>query len=307
MKRLRKASAASVQRSIPELRAALLAWYRVHGRAWLPWRTAGDPYRVLVSEFMLQQTQVERVAAAFERFVAAYPSFSALASASRADVVRAWKGLGYNMRAVRLHEVARAVMSEHGGELPRESEALRALPGIGAYTAGAIRVFAFDLDDVAVDVNVRRVVHRLCFGIEHPPVASANGLDATARELLPKSESHAWNSALMDLGAMVCTARSPSCERCPVRSWCVAAPAGPARIADAAKMRVRRDGPQARLPFEATRRFIRGRVLDRLRELEAGALLPAAEIESHYPVEEIVRGLERDGLIVREAGGIRLR
>jgi A/G-specific adenine glycosylase len=113
----------------------------------------------------------------------------------------------------------------------------------------------------------------------------------------------------MDLGAMLCTARAPACERCPVRTWCAAAPAGRARIADAAKKRrsKSRGGPQARLPFEATRRFIRGRVLDRLRELEPGALLPAGEIESRYPVEEIVLGLERDGLVVREAGGIRLR
>jgi A/G-specific adenine glycosylase len=192
---------------------------------------------------------------------------------------------------------------------PRESEALRALPGIGAYTAGAIRVFAFGLDDVAVDVNVRRVVHRLCFGIEHPPLASANEIDATARGLLPQGDAHDWNSALMDLGAMLCTARAPACERCPVRSWCAAAPAGQARIAGAAKMQRRkgRSGPQASLPFQATRRFIRGRVLDRLRELEAGALLPLAEIESTYPLEEIVGGLERDGLVVREAGGIRLR
>ncbi|MGH7684975.1 MAG: hypothetical protein ACREMT_11570, partial [Vulcanimicrobiaceae bacterium] len=153
------------------------------------------------------------------------------------------------------------------------------------------------------------VTHRLWFGVEHPPVATANELDATARELLPSGEAHAWNSALMDLGSMVCTARAPACERCPVRNWCAAAPAGQARIADATKMQRRkgRGGPQARLPFEATRRFIRGRVLDRLRELEAGVLLPPAEIESSYPLEEIVGGLERDGLIVREAGGIRLR
>lgn len=263
---------------------------------------------------MLQQTQVERVAVTFERFIAAYPSFSALAGASRADVVRAWKGLGYNMRAVRLHEVARAVMREHGGELPRETEALRALPGIGAYTAAAIRVFAFELDDVALDVNLRRVVHRLWFGIEHPPLAGATQIEGAARNLLPRGEAHAWNSALMDLGAMLCTARTPSCEQCPLRSWCAAAPAGAVRIADAAKMRRRKGGPQARLPFTATRRFVRGRVLDRLRELESGALLPAAEIAgilqdsgARYPPEEIVRALERDGLIVREAGGIRLR
>ena len=264
---------------------------------------------------MLQQTQVERVAAAYERFLVAFPSFPALAAAPRADVVRAWKGLGYNLRAVRLHELARAVTERYGGLLPSESQALLALPGIGAYTAGAIRAFAFDLDDVAIDVNVRRVVHRLRFGIEYPPCTTAAELDGTARELLPPGEGHRWNSALMDLGAGVCKALAPRCDTCPVRTWCAAARHGSTRIGEAAKQRRkhRSRGPQSRLPFEQTKRYLRGRILDRLREAPAGVMLAAADLVAasaagpRYSLEEILGGLERDGLIVRDASGIKLR
>ncbi|MBV8299690.1 MAG: A/G-specific adenine glycosylase, partial [Candidatus Eremiobacteraeota bacterium] len=145
---------------------ALLAWYAAHGRTHLPWRATRDPYRIVVSEFMLQQTQVERVIPLYHAFIARFPDFAALAAADAGDVVRAWRGLGYNSRAVRLHALARAVVARHGGKLPPETEALRALPGIGAYTAAAVRAFAFELDDAAVDVNVRRVIHRVAFGLE---------------------------------------------------------------------------------------------------------------------------------------------
>ena len=140
------------------------------------------PYRVLVSEFMLQQTQVDRVIPAFERFVAQFPDFAVLAGASRADVVRAWRGLGYNSRAVRLHELARAIRDRHAGELPRDESSLRALPGVGPYTVRAIRAFAFGEDVVAIDTNVRRIVHRMRFGLEFPPKAAAVELDRVAAE-----------------------------------------------------------------------------------------------------------------------------
>lgn len=298
------------------LNASLLRWYATFGRASLPWRASRDPYRVVVSEFMLQQTQVERVVPAYQTFVATYPTFAALAAAPRADVVRAWKGLGYNMRAIRLHELARTVQTRHGGVLPPDPDALRALPGIGAYTASAVRAFAFELDDVAIDVNLRRVIHRLAFGLEHPPKASAAQLDFEARRLLPKGRAHAWNSALMDLGASICTARAPRCEACPLSGSCAAAPHGRAAIAEAAQRRLgeRRQGPQARLPFTKTRRYLRGRILDRLRELEPGAVASTADLvacmngaQQTYPLDEILEGMERDGLVVRERSGIRLR
>jgi A/G-specific adenine glycosylase len=299
----------------PSPSTELLAWYAAHGRATLPWRTTRDPYRIVVSEFMLQQTQVERVVAAYERFVDAYPSFEVLASAERADIVRAWKGLGYNMRAVRLHDLARAVVTQHQGTMPSALEQLRALPGIGPYTAAAIRAFGFEIDDVAIDVNLRRVVHRLQFGLEHPPKANANVLDDAARALLPKGRAHDWNSAMMDLGATICTARMPKCAQCPLRAACAAAPHGEAEITRSSQARIaaKRQGPQARLPFLKTRRYVRGRILDHLRALEPGAVVLPADLVARvdfargYSFDEIVDGMERDGLVVRDLGGIRLR
>ncbi|MBD5636034.1 MAG: A/G-specific adenine glycosylase, partial [Candidatus Eremiobacteraeota bacterium] len=138
-----------------------------------------------MSEFMLQQTQVERVVPIFERFVAAWPNFAALARASQADVIRAWKGLGYNSRAVRLHKLARAVCDSYGGELPSDEIRLRELPGIGPYTARAVAAFAFDASVAAIDTNVRRIVHRTQLGLEWPPLANAAELDALATELVP--------------------------------------------------------------------------------------------------------------------------
>jgi len=293
----------------------LLAWYEVHGRSTLPWRNSRDPYCIIVSEFMLQQTQVDRVVAAYERFIAAYPAFEALAAASRADVVRAWKGLGYNMRAVRLHELACTVVARHAGAMPSDVEALRALPGIGPYTAAAVRAFAFEIDDVAIDVNLRRVVHRLSFGLEHPPKANATQIDDAAWVLLPHGRAHDWNSAMMDLGATICTARAPKCTQCPLRAACAAAPFGEAEIArtSQARLAAKRQGPQSRLPFTQTRRYVRGRILDRLRELAPGAVIRTADLvasvdlERRYSLDEILDGMERDGLVTRDLGGIRLR
>ena len=162
--------------------------------------------------------------AALQRIVQRFSEFAALSAASTADVVRAWKGLGYNTRAIRLKAVADAVVARHSGTIPRETGALRALPGVGAYTAAAIRAFAFDLDDAPVDTNVRRIVHRFYFGIEHPAQAPPRELSARARALVPAGKAHDWNSSLMDLGATICTARAPQCPKCPLRRSCAAAP-----------------------------------------------------------------------------------
>jgi A/G-specific adenine glycosylase len=300
---------------VQDLRDAVFGWHAEHGRDYLPWRASRNPYHVVVSEFMLQQTQVERVLAAFEGFIDRFDSFASLAAATRAEVVRAWKGLGYNLRAIRLHELARAVVERHQGSLPSDAAALRALPGVGPYTVAAIRAFAFEIDDVAIDVNLRRIVHRLRFGIEHPPKASASEVDETARALLARGRAHAWNSALMDLGALICTARSPKCSLCPLREWCAAAPLS-ATIAKAASEQIatKGRGPQAKLRFEQTRRYARGRVLDRLREAEPGTVVCEHELvavlndpSERYPLGEILAGLERDGFLVRDAGGVRLR
>jgi A/G-specific adenine glycosylase len=277
----------------------------------LPWRVDRSPYRVLVSEFMLQQTQVERVVPAFEAFVARFPSFEALAAAPQADVVRAWQGLGYNSRALRLHKLARAVCAEYGGALPRDEAALRALPGIGAYTARAVLAFAFDADVVAADVNVRRIVHRTHFGFEHPPRATERELDAAALAALPRGSGFAFNSALMDLGASLCGARVAKCLVCPLRAGCAAAPLDSATLLAASRAKAATAGPQQRLPFAATTRYVRGRVLDALRALPPGETISLLDLDrqlvpllsAHAPgaVERAVEALRREGLVASDA------
>ncbi len=298
------------------LQERLLAWYRRHGRAALPWRVARDPYYTLVSEFMLQQTQVDRVAPSFAAFVERFPDVASLARASVADVLRQWKGLGYNSRAVRLKGVADAVLALHGGVIPSDRAALRALPGIGPYTAAAIRAFAFDIDDAPVDTNIRRIMHRLFYGIEYPLAAAARELDRRARELVPPGAAHDWNSALMDLGATICTARAPKCLLCPLRRDCAAAPidaaALDARRAANAKTRSRQQATK----FERTTRYARGRIVDRLRDLPAGSRISLLDlhhsIEPELPgrtiedVRALVAALERDGLVARDGERVAL-
>jgi A/G-specific adenine glycosylase len=299
---------------IGRVRAALLGWYERNGRSHLPWRLRRSPYRTLVSEFMLAQTQAERVAAAFEPFVGRFDSFAALAEASVADVLRAWQGLGYNSRALRLRALAQIVMNRHGGSLPEEAEALRSLPGIGPYTASAVRAFAFDLDDAPMDVNIRRVAQRAFFGLEYPNPASLNEVESVAREAVPPGRSHDWNSALMDLGATICTARSAKCLICPLLADCAAAPVDAARL-DA--LRRQASKPAARVPFEKTIRFARGRIVDRLRALEAGATISFLDLHGSLNailpgrdagnVRAILAGLERDGLVTVDDERVSLR
>ena len=296
--------------------ARLLDWYARHGRRHLPWRTTRDPYLIVVSEAMLQQTQVERVIPLYAAFVERFPSFAALAAAGAADAVRAWRGLGYNTRAIRLHALARAVVERHGGALPADTAALLALPGIGPYTAAAVRAFAFELDDAAVDVNLRRVVHRVELGLEHPPRAGARDLDLLAIAAVPAGRAHDWNSAMMDLGATLCTARAPKCLVCPLRDACAAAPIDPAQLAAAAARHAPRKGPQNDLPFEQTNRFLRGRIIDRLRDVPARETLALQTLHDDlvtvvpadrlHEIPGVVDALVRDGIVTRVATSIRL-
>ncbi len=294
----------------------LLDWYARHGRRHLPWRATRDPYRVVVSELMLQQTQVERVIPLYSAFVERFVSFEALAATDAAGVIRAWRGLGYNSRAVRLHALARAVVERHAGVLPSATAALLALPGIGPYTAAAVRAFAFELDDAAVDVNLRRVVHRVVLGIEYPPRAGERELDTLATAAVPAGNAHDWNSALMDLGATLCTARTPRCLVCPLREACAAAPIDPARLAARARRYAPRRAPQNELPFERTSRFLRGRIIDRLRDVPGRETLALetlrADLTSIVPADRlheipgVVDALVHDGIVTRVATSIRL-
>jgi len=182
----------------------------------LPWRRTRDPWAILVSEVMLQQTQVDRVVPHYERFLAAYPTPAACARARAADVVRLWSGLGYNRRALHLHRAATTVVAAHGGTLPAQDAALRTLPGVGPYTARAVRSFAFGEDVAAVDTNGVRVLAR---GVAGVPL-SLHGAMALGDRLVPPGASWEFNQTMFDLGATVCTARRPDCGRCPLSRLC---------------------------------------------------------------------------------------
>ena len=246
------------------MKATLLRWYAAEGRD-LPWRHTRDPYRILVSEVMLQQTQVARVVPRYEAWIARWPGAAALAAAEPADVLREWVGLGYNRRALRLREAC-AVVAEHGWP-----DDLRTLPGVGAYTAAAVGAFAFARDEVAADVNVQRVFAR-------------------AGAMTPgPGEGAALNHALMDLGATVCTARRPRCDACPLARRCPSYGLAPEAPAAPARPRVR---------FEDTDRFVRGRIVA---ALAAGDPLPGGIAQER--LARALGGLERDGLVVRAPSG----
>jgi A/G-specific adenine glycosylase len=207
-------------RDAPEFRRRLLGWFRRHGRD-LPWRHTRDPYQVIVSEFMLQQTQVVRVGEYYGRFLARYPSIQALAGASPAAVRESWDGLGYYRRAVNLHLLAREVVGAHGGVVPSDPEVLRRLPGVGRYTAAAVASFAYERSTPAIDTNVARVIRRAF----HPRIrgrGTERKLWAIGAALVPRKGAAAWsfNQAIMELGALICTARVAHCDRCPVRRAC---------------------------------------------------------------------------------------
>lgn len=201
---------------------SLLAWYHQHARH-LPWRDDPSPYRVWVSEIMLQQTRVEAVRPYFERWMARFPSLEDLAAASEQEVLQLWEGLGYYSRARNLHRAARLVVSQFGGQLPRERPSLQRLPGIGPYTAGAIASIAFGEDEAALDGNIRRVYTRLFnIALPLPSTAAEKLLWETARQQLPAGQAGDYNQALMDLGATLCTPRNPACEKCPLTHVCEA-------------------------------------------------------------------------------------
>ena len=209
---------------------ALLAWYDRHRRR-LPWRAApgerADPYRVWLSEIMLQQTTVKAVAPYYDRFLARWPDLRALAAAPLADILKTWAGLGYYARARNLHACARAVVERHGGKFPASEEALRALPGIGAYTAAAIAAIAFDAPASPVDGNIERVIARL-FAIAAPLPAAKPQIGRRARELVPQRRAGDFAQAMMDLGATICTPKTPACALCPWNDCCAARARGDA-------------------------------------------------------------------------------
>ena len=205
---------------VRRVRQALLAW-DAHAHRELPWRADRDPYRVLVSEMMLVQTTVAAVVPYFERFLARFPTIATLAEADEADVLKAWEGLGYYRRARQLHAAARAVMGRHGGAFPDDPEAVRALPGVGRYIAGAILSFAFDRQAPIVEANTQRVLARwLAWRGDLKTSATQARLWEAAGRLVPAMGAGAFNQAFMELGALICTPKAPACLLCPVAADC---------------------------------------------------------------------------------------
>jgi len=220
------------------LQRSLLAWYSLRKRD-LPWRKTRDPYRIMVSEFMLQQTRIETVIRYYDRFLRAFPSLRHLARASLEDVLRMWAGLGYYARARNLHAAAQKILKDFGGKIPVARDDLLSLPGFGPYTAGAVSSIAFDQPEAAVDGNVRRVLSRFLGRSEgkNTPI-SPKEWEKIAKALIPAKRASAFNQALMDLGAMVCVPGKPRCPSCPLRKSCsFREEESPARKRAAKKMR----------------------------------------------------------------------
>jgi A/G-specific adenine glycosylase len=201
-------------------RRRLLQWYRKNGRD-LPWRDTDDPYHILVSEVMLQQTQVDRVLPKYHEWLGRYPSFEVLAAADERDVVKTWYPLGYNIRPRRLQSIARESVAKYGGELPSDEATLLSFKGIGPYTAGAVMSFAFRKRAAILDTNVARVLFRVFIGKgDHRGHTMDKRLWELSRAVLPFKHVFDFNQALMDFGAMLCTARKPECPRCPLKAKC---------------------------------------------------------------------------------------
>ncbi len=268
----------------------VLAWYGRHARD-LPWRAPGTtPWSVLVSEIMLQQTPVSRVIPAHQAWLARWPTPTALAAEAPGEAIRQWGRLGYPRRALRLHETAAILTEQHGGIVPADAEALLRLPGIGSYTAAAVASFAFGQRHAVLDTNVRRVLARLVTGVAQPPAALSVAEKRLAESLLPAEPAIAarWSVAMMELGALVCTAASPQCGACPVARECAWLAAG--RPPEVARRRIQR--------YDGTDRQCRGRLLAVLRD--SGTPVSRSDFDAAWPgpaqLARALDGLVADGL-----------
>jgi A/G-specific adenine glycosylase len=301
----------------------LLKWYTAQKRD-LPWRSTHDPYAILVSEIMLQQTQVERVLPKYHQFLSSFPTLADLAAAPTSAVISAWVPLGYNMRAVRLQSIARQVIAEYNGRIPDTIDELLKLKGIGRYTAGAIACFAYHKQVATVDTNIRRVLHRIFLGLEYPkPKITDTEMLTFAEQVLPASEAYNWNQALMDLGATICTSNNPLCSNCPLQTTCTAYtemgqhslfPSG--TVLRQLRKVAEQKAPYQTQPFTSSNRYFRGRIVDFLRTIPTGQRISLTEIGHQIKptfsnedlpwLQKIVTGLAKDGLLDYADEGVRL-
>jgi len=287
------ASVPTTSRSLgPDARAAVLAWFDARGRA-IAFRRTRDPYAILVSEVMAQQTQISRVEPAWRRFLVEFPTVGDLAAATPAQVLRAWQGMGYDRRARNLHRAARTMVAQHGGRVPGSLAALETLPGIGPYTARAVAAIAFGQPVGAVDTNVRRVLTR-ALGLV---TARAAEVQAAADASVHPTRPGDWTHALMDIGATICRPARADCAVCPIQSWCASAGSRPQRAG-------RSDGSMPPVAFPSTTRWLRGRILDRLRAAERETWTTINGPIGEHEADAVARALaamDRDGLIERDA------
>lgn len=272
------------------LHAPILEWFDTHARD-LPWRSeSATPWSVMVSEFMLQQTPVSRVLPVHEAWLRRWPTPADLAREPSGEAVRAWGRLGYPRRALRLHAAAQAIVDHHEGEVPSSYDDLIALPGVGDYTAAAIASFGFGARHAVLDTNVRRVFARAVSGVEFPPQSVTRAERDLAESLIPDEAPAAWAVAVMELGALVCTARSPRCEACPLLDQCTWAATGKPAY----------DGPPRRAQaWAGTDRMVRGRLLAVLRE--ANGSVPRSRLDAVWDQpaqrDRCLETLIADGLV----------
>lgn len=292
---------------VSEVVHRVMRWFSRHARKHLPWRQTRDPYRIWVSEIMLQQTQAERVVPKYEAFLLQFPDVSSLARAPQAAVIRAWAGLGYNRRALYLWHGAAVVVERHGGVMPRTRDALLALPGVGPYTANAILSFAYHEPVTLVDTNHRRVVQRVFFGQPQRAASAGNRVMETrvvrqlariSTELDTYCDGHyRFNQALMDIGATICVAVAPKCDVCPLRDICKARP----QFEDGTRVK-RNVTKSSQGVFAGSNRWYRGKIMTILRAesavtvVEVGKRLMLDTPRLHAIIESLVR----DGLVTRK-------
>ncbi len=291
--------------SIRLIQQLLLSWYGEHQRA-LPWReklpvgsaTLRDPYRVLVSELMLQQTQASRVIPLFLAFLSRWPTIGTLVHASLADILRSWKGLGYNRRAKYLLETTKIVVHNHSGVFPQDSRTLKSLPGFGPYMVGALKVFAFGQQEIMIDVNVSRILSRVFVGQDE---VSKKEVEMIALQALPKGQADDWHQALMDFGSSMCTKNSPKCARCFLRKVCMANRQATAKgYQDFAHYYSKHKPKKIQSPkdngkkFIETDRYFRGKIIDHLREKNC----PMKELQSYVCDTLLLQDRVRFGRII---------